>query len=76
MSKATFDYEPIAMKAGDNRVLLNGEPVSVDFRVVAETYYEELIDIIHNVRTIDIPGFRLPIELRKRIQAVLEAHNA
>jgi hypothetical protein len=32
--------EPIPMKAGDKRVLVNGKPLSVDFRIIAEETYQ------------------------------------
>ncbi|MBX4188410.1 MAG: hypothetical protein KW793_04755 [Candidatus Doudnabacteria bacterium] len=34
--------EPIAMKAGDTRVLINGMPIPVDFRVIWEDNYQHL----------------------------------
>lgn len=34
--------EPIPMKAGDKRVMVNGEPVQVDFRIISEELYQEL----------------------------------
>ena len=33
---------PIKIKAGDERVLLNGFPPKVDVRVISEDYYQEL----------------------------------
>lgn len=34
---------PILIKAGDTRLLINGQPPLVDCRVVAEEYYESII---------------------------------
>jgi hypothetical protein len=34
---------PHLLKAGDPRVLINGHPVLVDFRIVAEDRYQQLI---------------------------------
>lgn len=34
--------EPIEMKAGDERVLVNGLPLPVDYRIVWEENYKEL----------------------------------
>lgn len=36
--------EPIPMKAGDARVLLNGYPVKVDFRIISEENYQILLN--------------------------------
>jgi len=38
--------EPIKMKAGDMRVLVNGRPLRVDFRIIAEENYQELLDTL------------------------------
>jgi hypothetical protein len=35
-------YEAIPMKAGDTRVIVNGKPLSVDFRIISETLYQKL----------------------------------
>ena len=35
--------EPILLKAGDTRLLINGYPPKVDCRVVAEEYYQSLL---------------------------------
>jgi len=40
-----IDIEPIAMKAGDERVLVNGKPLSVDFRIISEDNYQLLIPL-------------------------------
>lgn len=34
--------EPIEMKAGDERVLVNGLPIPVDYRIIWEENYKEL----------------------------------
>lgn len=34
--------EPILMKAGDKRVLVNGFPLPVDYRIIWEENYQEL----------------------------------
>jgi len=38
-----FHRQPTPMKAGDKRVLLRGAPVRVDFRVIAEEEYQQLL---------------------------------
>jgi hypothetical protein len=38
--------QPIAMKAGDKSVLIHGEPVKVDFRIIAEENYQLLLAAI------------------------------
>ena len=35
--------EPVLLKAGDQRVLINGYTSSVDFRIVSEDYYRGLV---------------------------------
>jgi hypothetical protein len=35
--------DPILIKAGDTRVLINGNPLLVDARIVAEEYYQRLL---------------------------------
>jgi len=35
--------KPMLIKAGDKRVLIKGNPVLIDFRIVAEHYYQGLI---------------------------------
>jgi hypothetical protein len=35
--------EPLLIKAGDTRVLINGNPLLVDARIVAEEYYQRLL---------------------------------
>jgi hypothetical protein len=37
-----LDIEPIPMKAGDIRVLVNGKPISEDFRIISEGNYQKL----------------------------------
>lgn len=39
---------PIALKAGDPRVLINGEPSVADFRIVSEDYYQKLLNDLLN----------------------------
>ena len=34
--------EPIAMKAGDERVLVNGRTIPVDYRIITEENYQKL----------------------------------
>jgi hypothetical protein len=36
------ETHPIAMRAGDLRVMVNGEPVAVDFRIISEELYQKL----------------------------------
>jgi len=38
------ESEPVALKAGDRTVLINGVPVQVDFRVISESKYQELLN--------------------------------
>jgi hypothetical protein len=38
--------EPIAMKAGDERVLVNGRPLRNDFRIVSEGNYRRIMEIV------------------------------
>ena len=42
MSEPIVVSEPILIKAGSQRVLLNNRPPLVDCRVVAEDYYQQL----------------------------------
>jgi hypothetical protein len=42
MIKLNKMKEPIEMKAGDERVLVNGLPLPVDYRIVWEENYKEL----------------------------------
>jgi hypothetical protein len=39
--------EPLAQKAGDPRVLINGNPVKVDFRIVSEETYQQMLKCCH-----------------------------
>ena len=44
----------IPMKAGDPRVLINGEPVKVDFRIISESnyqYFQNEINRLHKATT-------------------------
>lgn len=41
--------KPILIKAGDKTVLLNGNPPRVDCRVVAESYYQDMLNHIKNI---------------------------
>jgi hypothetical protein len=40
--KEQEETQPIPMKAGDPRVIVNGKPLSVDFRIISETLYQKL----------------------------------
>lgn len=35
--------EPIALKAGDKRIKINGEPPKADCRIIAEENYQKFI---------------------------------
>lgn len=37
--------EPIAQKANDPRVLVNGKPIPVDFRILAEETYQNFLEL-------------------------------
>lgn len=41
--------EPIALKAGDQRVLINGTTIDVDFRVIAEDRYQLMLERIKSL---------------------------
>jgi hypothetical protein len=41
--KPVSTSEPIPLKAGDPRVLINGKPVKADFRIISENKYQSLI---------------------------------
>lgn len=43
---------PGLMKAGDKRVLVNGTPLRVDFRIVAEDYYQMMLSEIVSLETL------------------------
>lgn len=38
--------EPISMKAGDERVLVNGRPMRTDFRIISEGNYKRIMEIV------------------------------
>jgi hypothetical protein len=40
--------EPIPLKAGDERVLVNGRPLTVDFRIISEERYQDLLSMVKN----------------------------
>jgi len=42
--------KPIALKAGDKRVLINGSTAKVDFRIVSEDYYQLLNNKISQLK--------------------------
>jgi hypothetical protein len=44
--------EPIPLKAGDRRVIVNGTPLPVDFRIIHEDQYQILIANIKNIKII------------------------
>ena len=37
--------KPILVKAGDTSVMVNGRPLTVDFRIVSEENYKELLRV-------------------------------
>jgi hypothetical protein len=41
--------EPIALKAGDKRALINGQPLRTDFRIVSEGNYQRIMEIVERV---------------------------
>ena len=74
---------PHLIKAGDSRVLLGKSqtPPKVDCRVWAEDSYQEVLEILRDVRTRDIEtyiygeGTLLPQKLRKRINDLLSSNG-
>ena len=74
---------PHLIKAGSNKVLLgqNQEPPKIDCRVWAETSYQEVLEILLEVRSKDIQMYvngekpLLPQPLRKKIYDFLSANG-
>lgn len=40
--------EPIALKAGDSRVTINGRPLPTDFRIISEGNYRSIMEIVES----------------------------
>jgi hypothetical protein len=38
--------EPVALKAGDPRVVVNGGPIRNDFRIISEGNYRRIMEIV------------------------------
>lgn len=74
---------PHLIKAGDTKVLLGKDstPPKVDCRVWAEDSYQEVLEILREVRTKDIETYvngeapLLPQKLRKRIHDFLSSNG-
>ena len=75
---------PHLIKAGDNRVLLGGrqKPPEFDCRVWAEESYQDVLEILREVREKDIETYvngekpLLPQKLRKRIHDFLSSNES
>lgn len=74
---------PHLIKAGDSKILLGKSqtPPKVDCRVWAEDSYQEVLEILREVRTKDIEAYvngeapLLPQKLRKRIHDFLSSNG-
>ena len=53
MEKDKF-IQPSPIKAGDKRVLVCGEPLNVDFRIISEENYQLLIGIYNKLKEIEL----------------------
>lgn len=74
---------PHLIKAGDDKILLgkDKEPPKIDCRVWAEPSYQEIVEILSEVREKDLEryvngeGSLLPQKLRKRIYDFLKENG-
>ena len=74
---------PELIKAGDLRVRLGESmtPPKVDCRVIAEDLYQEIVDLIAEIKTNDISNYMngkksyIPFKTKKKIQKFLSANN-
>ena len=55
---------PLLIKKGDKRVLLNGKPPRVDCRIIAEDTFQEMFLVYLEKRTIEIQDLRKELNIK------------